>query len=50
MGGAGALEKFPRIALSATGAPVPSIRIGLSGYVLFWSVAFWPTPTALPLN
>ena len=50
MGGTGALEKFPRTSLGATGAPAPSIRIGLSGYVLFWSVAFWPTPIALPLN
>ena len=50
MGGAGALEKFPRTALNATGAPAPSVRIGLTGYVLFWSVAFWPTPDALPLN
>jgi sugar lactone lactonase YvrE len=50
LGGAGALEKFPRAALGATGSPAPSVRIGLSGYVLFWSVAFWPTPAALPLN
>lgn len=50
MGGAGALEKFPRAALGTTGSPAPSVRIGLSGYVLFWSVAFWPQPEPLPLN
>jgi sugar lactone lactonase YvrE len=50
MGGAGALEKFPRSALNATGAPAPGVRINVSGYVLFFGVAFWPTPEALPLN
>jgi sugar lactone lactonase YvrE len=50
MGGTGALEKFPRAALNTTAAPSPSVRIGLTGYVLFWSVAFWPTPASLPLN
>jgi sugar lactone lactonase YvrE len=50
MGGAGALEKFPKTALNATGAPAPGVRIDVTGYVLFWSVAFWPTPQALPLN
>jgi sugar lactone lactonase YvrE len=50
IGGDGALEKFPRTALEATGAPAPSVRIGVTGYVLFWSVAFWPTPEPLPLN
>ena len=50
MGGAGALEKFPKTALNATGAPAPGVRIDVTGYVLFSSVAFWPTPEALPLN
>lgn len=50
MGGAGALEKFPRSTLTATGAPAPGVRIDVAGYVLFSSVAFWPTPEALPLN
>jgi len=50
IGGDGALEKFPRTALVATGAPTPSVRIGVTGYVLFWSVAFWPAPEPLPLN
>jgi sugar lactone lactonase YvrE len=50
MGGGGALEKFSRASLGATGAPPPAVRIGLTGYVLFWSVAFWPKPAGLPLN
>ncbi|HMG12521.1 MAG TPA: NHL repeat-containing protein [Gemmatimonadaceae bacterium] len=50
IGGAGALEKFPTASLGATGAPAASVRIGLPGYVIFWSVAFWPKPIGLPLN
>jgi sugar lactone lactonase YvrE len=50
MGGSGVLEKFPSSSLGVTGAPPPSVRIELTGYVLFWSVAFWPTPDRLPLN
>ena len=50
IGGAGGLEKFASSSLGATGAPAASVRIGLPGYVLFWSVAFWPKPTGLPLN
>jgi len=50
MGGTGALEKFPKTVLNATGAPAPGVRIDVTGYVLFYSVAFWPTPEALPLN
>lgn len=50
MGGTGALEKFPKSALNATGAPAPGIHIDVAGYVLFSSVAFWPTPASLPLN
>ena len=50
MGGTGALEKFPKSALNATGAPAPGIHIDVAGYVLFSSVAFWPTPESLPIN
>jgi sugar lactone lactonase YvrE len=50
MGGGGALEKFASTSLGVTGAPVPGVRIGLTGYVLFWSVAFWPMQAGLPLN
>jgi len=46
----GKLEKFPGAALAATGAPAPSVRLTLPNYTLFWSVAFWPRPTGLPLN
>jgi sugar lactone lactonase YvrE len=47
---AGVLEKFPSTSLSAAGAPSPSVRVGLPGYIEFWSVAFWPTPDRLPVN
>ena len=50
IGAAGVLEKFPKASLGATGAPAPSVRLTLPNYTLFWSVAFWPTPEALPLN
>jgi sugar lactone lactonase YvrE len=50
MGGADALEKFSRTSIAATGAPSPSVRVRLPGYILFWNVAFWPKPTGLPLN
>jgi sugar lactone lactonase YvrE len=50
MGSGGALEKFARTSLAATGAPSPSVRLGVTGYVLFWNVAFWPKPAGLPLN
>jgi sugar lactone lactonase YvrE len=50
MGGADALEKFARTSLAATGAPSPSVRVRLTGYILFWNVAFWPKPAGLPLN
>jgi sugar lactone lactonase YvrE len=50
MGGADALEKFARTSLAASGAPSPSVRVRLIGYVLFWNVAFWPKPAGLPLN
>lgn len=50
MGGAGALEKFASASLGASGAPSPSVRLGVTGYVLFWSVALWPKPAGLPLN
>jgi sugar lactone lactonase YvrE len=46
----GVLEKFPSTSLGAAGAPSPSVRVGLPGYIEFWSVAFWPRPGRLPLN
>ena len=50
MGGTGALEKFPRTSLGTSGAPTPSVRLTFTNYTLFWNVAFWPKPAALPLN
>jgi sugar lactone lactonase YvrE len=47
---AGVLEKFPSTSLGVTGAPSPSVRVALTGYTQFWSVAFWPRPAGLPLN
>jgi sugar lactone lactonase YvrE len=50
VGGAGLLEKFPRASLAATGAPAPSVTLRFTGFILFYSAAFWPTPAGLPLN
>ena len=50
MDGIDVLTKFPRALLGATGAPAPSVRLTLTNYTLFWSVAFWPKPAGLPLN
>ena len=50
VGGTGVLVKFAPASLGASGAPVPSVRLRISGRVLFWSVALWPKPTGLPLN
>ena len=36
--------------LAASGAPVPSLRLRLSGRDVFWALAFWPIPAALPLR
>jgi sugar lactone lactonase YvrE len=50
VGGGGVLTEFARASLGVTGAPVPSGRFQLTGYSLFWNVAFWPKPAGLPLN
>jgi sugar lactone lactonase YvrE len=50
IGGGGSLEKFASASLGASGSPAPSVRIALRGFVLFWSMAFWPKPAGLPLN
>jgi streptogramin lyase len=49
VGGGGAVTEFARASLGATGAPEPSARFQLTGYSLFWNVAFWPRPAGLPL-
>ena len=50
VGGTGVLTRFAPASLSATGAPVPSARLKVSGHSLFWSLALWPKPAGLPLN
>ena len=50
MGGTGALTRFPRASLGASGAVVPSLRIQIAERSLFWSIAFWPVPHGLPLG
>lgn len=50
IGGGGALTKFASASLGATGAPAPSAKLNLTTHTQFWSVAFWPKPTRLPLN
>jgi streptogramin lyase len=49
MGGGGTLTKFAPASLGATGTPEPSARFQLTGYSLFWNLAFWPRPAGLPL-
>lgn len=50
MNGDGVLEKFGSTALGSSGSVAPTVRLALTGHVLFWSVAFWPKPPGLPLN
>ncbi len=50
VGGTGVLAKFAPAGLGASGAVAPSVRLKVSGHVLFWSAALWPKPTGLPLN
>ena len=46
----GILDKFTSNQLLATGTPEPSVHLILPDRLLFWSVAFWPKPSGLPLN
>ncbi|MGH7603374.1 MAG: NHL repeat-containing protein [Gemmatimonadaceae bacterium] len=50
IGGTGTLEKFPHTSLAVSGAPAPTVTVTTNGYNLFWSAAFFPKPTGLPLN
>jgi len=50
VGGTGVLAKFAAASLGASGTRAPSVRLKVSGHVLFWSVALWPKPAGLPLN
>jgi hypothetical protein len=48
MGGDGVLVKFESASLRATDAPEPNVRLALTGHVLFWSIAFWPSLSVCP--
>jgi sugar lactone lactonase YvrE len=50
VGGTGALTRFSRTSLVASGPAVPSLRLQLAERSLFWSIAFWPVPKGLPLG
>ena len=50
VGGTGVLVKFAPASLGGSGTPVPSVRLRISGRVLFWSAALWPKPAGLPLQ
>ena len=50
VGATGALTKFARTSLGASGAPEPSARLTMPGHSVLWSAAFWPKPAGLPLN
>jgi sugar lactone lactonase YvrE len=50
IGGTGALTKYPRASLQVSGAPVPALRTQIAERSLFWSIAFWPVPSGLPLG
>jgi hypothetical protein len=46
----GALDKFARTSLQQSGAPAPALVLTVTGYSLFWNIAFWPRVAGLPLN
>jgi sugar lactone lactonase YvrE len=50
VGGTGALTRFSRTSLGASGAAVPALRVQIAERSLFWSIAFWPVPRGLPLG
>ena len=50
VGGTGALARFSRTSLVASGAPLPALRVQIAERSLFWSIAFWPVPGGLPLG
>ena len=50
VGGTGALTRFSRTSLGASGAAVPALRVQIAEHSLFWSIAFWPVPKGLPLG
>ncbi len=50
VGGTGALTKFSRASLAASGAAMPQLRVQIAKRSLFWNIAFWPVPHGLPLG
>ena len=50
VGGTGALTRYSRESLGASGAVVPTLRTQIPDRSLFWSIAFWPVPDGLPLG
>jgi sugar lactone lactonase YvrE len=50
VGSAGTLTKFDPASLRETGAPSPAARITVVGHSALWSAAFWPKPSAGPLQ
>lgn len=49
VGATGIVVKLEQGSLSTSGAPLPSVRLTISGHSLFWSGAFWPKTGGLPL-
>lgn len=50
VGGAGALTRFSRASLGASGAAVPTLHVQIAERSVFWNIAFWPVPRGLPLG
>jgi sugar lactone lactonase YvrE len=50
IGGTGALTKYTRAGLQVSGAAIPALRAQIAERSLFWSIAFWPIPSGLPLG
>ena len=48
--GDGGLEKFTRAQIAVSNSPAPTVALQLNDHFVFWSIAFWPTPDALPIN
>lgn len=50
VGATGTVAKLEKGSLGASGAPLASVRLTISGHSLFWSAAFWPKVGGLPLQ
>ncbi len=49
VGGGGTLTEFARASLGTTGTPQQIAQFQLTGFSMFWNLAFWPRPAGLPL-